>query len=112
MLAGSDLPPPAGFLWVVLGVVLLTLLIGFAIPWLWGLQSEHGPGRVLTTCLGAGASLGVLIGVLVTLTNRDESTSSSPGVAAYAIWLGVLLFVGGVNGTFVGGVTVLARPKE
>jgi hypothetical protein len=30
----------------------------------------------------------------------------------YAIWFTVVTIVGAVNGVIVGGVTVLARPKE
>lgn len=112
MLAGSDIPPPPGFAFVIVGIALLVVLIGFAIPWLWRVQDERGPGRVLGICLGLGAGIGLLLAGIFALRGSGEPSTPPITVGAYAIWFLVVTFVGTVNGAFVGGVTVLARPKD
>jgi hypothetical protein len=111
MLAGSDIPPPPGFAFVILGIALLVLLIGFALPWLWRVQDERGPGRVLGISIGLGAGIGLLLAAIFGLRGSGEPSIPPITLGAYAIWFTVLFFVGAVNGALVGGVTVLAKPR-
>ncbi len=111
MLAGSDIPPPPGFAFVILGIALLVLLIGFAIPRLWRVQGERGPGRVMGMSIGLGAGIGLLLAFIFGLRGSGEPSRPDITLGAYVIWFLVVTFVGTVNGAFVGGVTILARPK-
>jgi len=112
LLAGSDVPPPPGFAFVIAGLALITVLMGLAIPWLWRVQEEHGPGRVVGICLGLGAVVGLLLAAIFGAGGSGEPSIPPITLGAYAIWFLVLMFVGLVNGALVGGVTVLARPRE
>lgn len=111
MLAGSDIPPPPGFAFVIVGIALLVVLIGFAIPRLWRVQDERGPGRVLGISIGLGAGVGLLLAFIFGLRGSGEPSRTDITLGAYVIWFLVLLFVGAVNGALVGGVTVLAKPR-
>ncbi len=111
MLAGSDIPPPPGFAFVIVGIALLVVLIGFAIPWLWRVQESKGPGRVLGISLAMGAGIGILLAAIFAINGSGEPSLPPMPLGAYLIWFVVVTFVGLVNGALVGGVTVLARPK-
>ncbi len=112
MLAGSDIPPPPGFAFVIVGIALLVVLIGFAIPRLWRGQDERGPARVLGICLSLGAGIGFLLALIFAARGSGEPSIPPITVGAYVIWFLVVMFAGTVNGAFVGAVTVLARPKD
>jgi hypothetical protein len=112
MLAGSDFPPPRGFGAIVAGLAGLVVVMGLSIPFLWRVQGEHGRGRVLGICTGLGAGIGATLAILFALKGSGEPSIPSPGVAEYAIWLVVVTVVGAVNGTLVGAVTVLCRPRS
>jgi uncharacterized membrane protein YfcA len=110
ILAGSDWPPP-GF--AVVAVILLSVVvaIGWAIPWLWRVQVDHGQGRVLAVCIALGAGIGLVLAVGFAIGGPGEPSIPDPPVGAHAVWLLVPTLVGAVNGALVGGVTVWARPK-
>ena len=112
MLAGSDFPPPPGFAFVIVGLAIVTVLVGFAIPWLWRVQEARGPGRVVGICLGLGAVVGLLLAAIFGSGGSGEPSRPEITLGAYVIWFVVLMFVGLVNGALVGGVTVLAKPRQ
>jgi hypothetical protein len=111
MLAGSDIPPPPGFAFIILGIALLVLLIGFATPWLWRMQESKGPGRVLGISLAMGAGIGILLAAIFAIKGSGEPSLPPMPLGAYLIWFVVVTFAGLVNGALVGGVTVLAKPR-
>lgn len=112
MLAGSDFPPPRGFSAIVAGLAGLVVVVGLSIPSLWRVEAKHGRGRVLGISTGLGAGIGATLAILFALKGSGEPSIPPPGIAEYAIWLVVVAVVGAVNGTMVGAVTVLCRPRS
>lgn len=99
-------------MWVVVGVIGLVLVIGRSVPALWHMQGERGPAPVLRWCLGVGAGIGFVLGLLLTVLNAPDASVPERSTAGFLIAVVVMTFIGTVNGAFVGGVTVLARPKD
>lgn len=93
------------------GLAGLVAVVGLSIPSLWQVQGKHGRVRVLGICTGLGAGIGTALAILFALQGSGEPSIPSPGVAEYAIWLVVVTVVGAVNGTLVGAVTMLCRPR-
>lgn len=112
MLAGSDIPPPPGFAFVIVGIAFLVLLVGFSIPWLWRVQGDRGPGRVMGISLGLGSGIGLLLAVIFALRGSGEPSTPPITLGAYLIWFLVVTGVGTVNGALVGGVTIVAHPTR
>ena len=57
---------------------------------------------MMTTTFAVGFSIG----------GSGEPSIPPITLGAYLIWFLVLMFVGTVNGAFVGAVTVLAKPRQ
>lgn len=112
LLAGSDFPPPPGFLWAVVVIGVLVGVIGAVVPRLWRVQDERGSGPVVARCLAAGAGVGVILTPVLTVLNPPDPSTPDPTTAAFITWVLVLTFVGSINGALVGGVTALMRPRD
>ena len=111
MLAGSDKPPPLGFLWIVAGLVVICVAIGFALPWLWRVRKQSGVWSVLWRTTTLGALVGFVLAALFGLGGSGEPSAPPMDWLDYAIWFTVLTIVGAVNGVIVGLVATLARPR-
>ena len=61
MLAGSDIPPPRGFVWVVAGLVVICCGMALAIPWLWEVGQRSGLWAVLVRTAGIGLVVGLAL---------------------------------------------------
>ena len=111
MLAGSDRPPPIGFLWIVAGLVVICVAIGLALPWLWRVREQSGVWSVLWRTTTLGALVGFVLAALFGLGGSGEPSAPQMDGIDYAIWLTVVTIVGAVNGLIVGLVAIIARPR-
>ena len=111
MLAGSDIPPPRGFLWVVAGLVGICVGMALAIPWLWEVGQRSGLWAVLVRTCGIGLVVGLVLAAAFTLFSSGEPSAPPMNAAAYLIWFSVLAAVAALNGMFVGLVVMWLRPR-
>lgn len=68
LLAGSDLPPPVGFIWVTTGAVAVGALVLAFIPPVTGLRHSIGAVRTLLTASGIGAGVGAVSAAAISAT--------------------------------------------
>ena len=111
MLAGSDIPPPRGFVWVVAGLVVICCGMALVIPWLWEVRRRQGLRAVLVRTAGIGLVVGLALAAAFALFSSGEPSIPPLGVADYAIWFGVLMSVGALNGVVVGLIVSWLRPR-
>jgi len=111
MLAGSDIPPPRGFLWVVAGLLVICVGMALAIPWLWEVGQRNGLWAVLVRTGSIGLVVGLMLAAAFALFSSGEPTIPPLSVADYAIWFGVPMSVGALNGVVVGLVVYWLRPR-
>ena len=111
MLAGSDIPPPRGFVWVVVGLVVICCGIALAIPWLWEVGQRSGLWAVLVRTAGIGLVVGLVLAATFALFSSGEPSIPPLGVAEYVIWFSVLMSVGALNGVVVGLIVSWLRPR-
>ncbi|MFM8351889.1 MAG: hypothetical protein ACKN9D_12590 [Actinomycetales bacterium] len=111
MLAGADSPPPRGFIVIVVGLMALVVVLGLSLPSLWRVQGRRGWLRVVWICTGLGACIGIGLAVLFALQGSGEPARPSPSAEDITIWIVVVTVVGAVNGSLIGAVTVLCRPR-
>jgi len=112
MLAGSDIPPPRGFVWIVVGLVVICTAIAFAIPWLWRVRGDRGIFAVVWRTTTIGALTGLALAAIFAARGSGEPSIPAMDAGDYAIWFSVVTFVGAINGVIVGTVVVLARPRR
>ena len=112
MLAGSDTPPPRGFVWVVVGLVVICVGMALAIPWLWQVRQCQGLRGVLVRTGGIGLGVGLVLAAAFALFSSGEPSAPPMNAAAYLIWFSVVMVVGAVNGVVVGLVTSWLRPTS
>ena len=97
LLAGSDLPPPVGFIWVTTGAVAVGALVLACVPPVLGLRHSIGAVRTLLTASGIGAGVGAACAVLLILVGPGEPTINSPGAGQAATFVVVVAVVGAVS---------------
>ena len=112
MLAGSDIPPPRGFVWVIAGLAVICVAIGLAVPWLWRVCEQSGVWSVLWRTTTLGALVGFVLAALFGLGGSGEPSAPQMNGIDYAIWFTVVTIVGAVNGLIVGLVTSWLRPSS
>ena len=112
MLAGSDIPPPRGFVWVVAGLVVICIGMALAIPWLWEIRQRQGLRAVLVRTGGIGLGVGLVLAAAFALFSSGEPSAPPMSTAAYLMWFSVVMVVGAVNGALVGLVTSWLRPAS
>ena len=111
MLAGSDIPPPRGFLSVVAGLVVICVGMALAIPWLWEVRQRQGLVAVLVRTGGIGLGVGLVLAAAFALFSPGEPSAPPMSAAAYLIWFSIVMVVGAVNGVVVGLVISWLRPS-
>ena len=111
MLAGSDIPPPRGFVWVIAGLVVICIALALAIPWLWQVRRRQGLRAVLVRTRGIGFGVGLVLAAAFALFSSGEPSAPPMNTAAYLIWFSVVMFVGAVNSVVVGFVVSRLRPS-
>ena len=109
MLAGSDIPPPLGFVWVFAGLVVICIGMALAIPWLWDVGQRKGVLAVLVRTGRIGLGVGLVLAATFALFTSGEPSAPPMNAAAYLIWFSVVMVVGAVNGVVVGLVTSWLR---
>ena len=112
MLAGSDFPPPRGFMWVIAGLVFICVGMALTIPWLWEVRQRQGLRAVLVRTGGIGLGVGLVLAAAFALFSSGEPSAPPMSTAAYLIWFSVVMVVGAVNGVVVGLVTSWLRPAS
>ena len=105
MLAGSDIPLPRGFVWVIAGPVVICVRMALAIPWVWDGRRRHGLRAVLVRTGNIGLVVRLLLAAAFALFSSGEPSAPPRNAAAYLIWFSVVTKVGAVNGIVVGLVT-------
>jgi hypothetical protein len=111
MLAGSDIPPPRGFLWVVAGLLVICVGMALAIPWLWEVGQRNGLWAVLVRTGSIGLVVGLMLAAAFALFSSGEPSAPPMNTAAYLVWFSVVMVVGAVNGVVVGLVVYWLRPR-
>ena len=112
MLAGSDIPPPRGFVWVVAGLVVICIGMALAIPWLWEVRQRQGLRAVLVRTGGMSLGVGLVLAAAFALFSAGEPSAPPMSTADYLIWFSIVMVVGAVNGVAVGLVTSWLRPAS
>ncbi len=110
MLAGSDIPPPRGFVWVIAGLALICMGMALAIPWLWDVRRRQGLRAVLVRTGGIGLGVGLVLAAAFALFSSGEPSAPPMNAAAYLIWFSVVMFIGAVDGVIVGIVAWRLAP--
>ena len=90
LLAGSDLPPPVGFIWVAAGAVAAGALVRALVPPVLGLRHTIGVLRTLLAASGIGAGVGVACATLLVLLGSGEPTVDSPSAGQAATFVVVV----------------------
>ena len=111
MLAGSDKPPPLGFLWIVAGLVVICVAIGLALPYLWRVRERSGVWSVVWRTTTLGALVGFVLAALFGIGGSGEPSAPPMDGIDYAIWFTVLTIVGAVNGVIAGLVAIIAQRR-
>lgn len=112
MLAGSDIPPPRGFLWVIAGLVVVCVGMALAIPRLREVGRRHWLRAVLVRTGGIGLVVGLVLAAAFALFSSGEPSAPPTNAAVYLIWFSVVTSVGAVNGVVVGLITSWLRPTS
>ena len=103
-LAGSDLPPPRGFVVVIGASIVLGLVVGFSVPWLLARRERIGVGRMLLAAAGAGAVVGVLI--VAAMAVRPDLAATGVTVADVVTLAAVVGSVAAAAASLIMGVAV------
>jgi hypothetical protein len=111
MLAGSDIPPPRGFVWIPIGLALICLVMVFALPWLWRVRSARGLFAVVWRTTTIGAVVGLVLAAIFAAKGSGEPSLPPMDLADYTIWFSVVGIVGGANGILVGITSSVFRPR-
>ena len=111
MLAGSDIPPPSGFVWIPIGLAVICAGMAFAMPWLWRVRAEQGLSAVVWRTTMIGAVVGTVLAGIFAVRGSGEPSIPPMDLADYLIWFSVVMVVGAVNGVIVGLVAVIAQPR-
>ena len=111
VLAGSDIPPPRGFVWVIAGLVVICVGMALTIPWLWEVRQRDGLRAVLVRTGGIGLGVGLVLAAAFALFSSGEPSAPPMNAAAYLIWFSVVMVVGAVNGVVVGLVVSWLHPR-
>ena len=112
MLAGSDIPPPRGFVWIPIGLAVICTGMAFAMPWLWRVRTAGGLFTVVRRTTMIGAVVGLVLAAIFAVKGSGEPSLPPMDSAAYLIWFSVVMVVGAVNGVVVGLVTSWLRPAS
>lgn len=107
-LAGSDLPPPVGFVVMIPVGLLLGVAVGAAtVPLLRRIDREGAVRALLTSVLG-GAAIGAGTGLVLLLAGLAMDTQVTLKAAPLALWFAVLTAMGALSGGSLGLLLVLA----
>ena len=112
MLAGSDIPPPSGFVWIPVGLAVISTGLAFAMPWLWRVRDERGLSAVVVRTTMLGAAVGLVLAGIFSARGSGEPSIPPMDLADYLIWFSVVMVVGAGNGVVVGLVTAKLRPTS
>ena len=110
MLAGSDIPPPRGFVWIPIGLAVICTGMAFAMPWFWRVRTARGLSAVVRRTTMIGAIVGLVLAGAFAVTAPGEPSVPPLDAADYAIWFSVVGLAGAVNGVLVGLVVSWLRP--
>jgi membrane protease YdiL (CAAX protease family) len=99
--AGSDHPPPLGFLWLVPLVVMCGVAVYLRLPVYASWSSSHRQGRIHRVLL-EGISAGIIVGLIALLFPFTREPAIVPkSIVDILTWLSVLAAVGTANALVV-----------
>jgi hypothetical protein len=105
--AGSDLPPPAGFLGIVAAALVLGVLVRLGVPRLHARRSADGVRSALGSTAVAGALVGAVIAAPFVVAHAFRDTSGPTAVEAVTfVAVASVLMAGGA--LLFAGVALLA----
>ena len=108
MLAGSDLPPPVGFLWVVIAGLGLGVLVRVLVPRLLKLRDRAGAVRAVVAAMAVGAAVGAGVAILLVTWSPGEPSAPRPGPVEVSIFLLVVAVVGACAAVALALLAILA----
>ena len=108
VLAGSDLPPPPGFITVVLIATGLGIAVRVAVPWILGIRDRARVAAALRAATIAAALAGAALAVVVVLIGPGEPSAPRPGAGAAITLIGVFLALGGATGAALAALALVA----
>ena len=94
VLAGSDRPPPPGFVAVLVVAGGLGVLTALLVPRMLVLADRHGRPRALVAALAVGFALGAVVGVGFAVAGPGEPSTPAPGIGEAAAFITVVAVVG------------------
>jgi len=99
--AGSDHPPPVGFLWLVPFVAVCAMVLYLRLPVYATWSGAPRPGRIRRVLL-EGIAAGIVVGLIALLFSSPRESAIAPErIADILIWLAVLAAVGTANAVVV-----------
>jgi len=99
--AGSDHPPPIGFLWLVPLVFVCAVAVYLRLPVYASWSSSLRPGRIRRVLLD-GIVAGIVVGLIALLLPLTREPTIAPKrLADILTWLAVLAAVGSANAVIV-----------
>lgn len=110
LLAGADFPPPRGFLWLLLVLVLCALLVYWRIPTYIDWYSNKRPGRRWRVVLD-GFLAGFVVAAASALRGSSEPAASLQTID-YAIWFAVLSVLGMLNSVVLYTINALVVHRQ
>jgi hypothetical protein len=99
--AGSDHPPPVGFLWLVPLVFVCAVAVYLRVAVYASWSSSHRPGRIRRVLL-EGIAAGTVVGLVALLFPfTGEPTLPPKRIADILTWLAVLAAIGTANAVII-----------
>jgi hypothetical protein len=99
--AGSDHPPPVGFLRLIPLVFVCSVAVYLRLPVYASWSSSHRPGRIRRVLLD-GIAAGIVLGlILLSFPFTQEPALAPKRIVDILIWLSVLAVVGAANAVVV-----------
>ena len=101
MLAGSDRPPPPGFLAVIVTAVVLGTATAVLVPRMLRRADRVGAVRATLAAVAVGAAVGAAVALVYAVVGPGEPSTPAPGPADLAILVVIVAVAGAVAGALI-----------
>ena len=108
LLAGSDMPPPPGFVLVIPVAIGIGILVRVVIPQMLQTRDRAGLAPALMGAIGAGAAAGLLMGLLFAAIRSTGPSTPRPGLLQLALFVLVLTIAGALAAAAVSALAIVA----
>lgn len=106
MLAGSDRPPPPGFLAVIATAVVLGFAVAVLVPRMLGRADRVGALRAALAAVGVGAAIGAAVALPYIAVGPGEPSTPAPGPADLAVFVVVVAGAGALAGALIAALAL------